>query len=70
VSRRRDDQTADQIAAALALIRQSDEYWHGLAVWLPRSGMDRDANLLDRLAAQAARMERRERFRTEARAGK
>jgi len=70
VSRRRDDQTADQIAAALALIRQSDERRHGLAVWLLHSGMDRDAELLDRLAARAERMERRERFRTEARAGK
>jgi hypothetical protein len=54
----------------LALIRQSDERWQGLAVWLSRSGMDRDANLLDRLAARAARMERRERFRAEARAGR
>ena len=31
--RRQDDQrSADRIAAALALIRQSDERWHGLAV--------------------------------------
>jgi hypothetical protein len=30
--RRQDVRTADQIAAALALIRQSDEPWHGLAV--------------------------------------
>jgi hypothetical protein len=54
----------------LALIRRSDEHWHGLAVWLSHSAMDRDAELLDRLAARAERMERRERFRTEARAGK
>jgi hypothetical protein len=39
----------------LALIRRSDEYWHGLAVWLSRSGMDRDAELLDRLATQTER---------------
>ena len=41
-SRRRydDHRTADRIAAALALIKQSDESWHGLAVWLvaPRHG--------------------------------
>jgi hypothetical protein len=49
--RRPEDRTADQIAAALALTRQSDEPWHGLAVWLSHSGMDRDAVLLDRLAA-------------------
>jgi hypothetical protein len=41
----------------LALIRRSDEHWHGLALRLSRSGMDRDAELLDRLAAPAARME-------------
>jgi hypothetical protein len=51
--RRQDVRTADQIAAALALIRQSDERWHGLTVWLSHSGMDRDAELLDRLAARA-----------------
>jgi len=51
--RRCDDRTADRIAAALALIRQTDEHWHGLAVWLSRSGMDWDAELLDRLAARA-----------------
>jgi hypothetical protein len=44
------------------MIRRSDEHWYGLAVWLSRSGMDRDAELLDRLAAQA----RRERYRAEA----
>jgi hypothetical protein len=41
-----------------------------LAVWLSRSGMDRDAELLDRLAARAARMARWERFWAEARAGR
>jgi hypothetical protein len=46
--RRQDNPTADQIPAALALIRQSDERWHGLTVWLSHSGMDRDAKLLDR----------------------
>jgi hypothetical protein len=35
----------------LALIRQSDERWHGLAVWRSRSGMDRDAELLDRFGS-------------------
>jgi hypothetical protein len=61
--RRWDDQrAADRIAAALALIRQTDERWHGLAVWLSRAGMDRDSDLLDRLAARA----KRERYRAEA----
>src|SRR4051812_14760509 len=32
--RRCDDRTADRIAAALALIRQTDEHWHGLAIAL------------------------------------
>jgi hypothetical protein len=56
-SRRRheDHRPADRIAAALALIKQSDESWHGLAVWLSRAGMDRDAEMLDRLATQAER---------------
>jgi hypothetical protein len=44
------------------LIRQTDERWHSLAVWLSRSGMDRDSELLDRLTARA----RRERYRAEA----
>ena len=49
--RRWDDQReADRITAALALIRQTDEHWHGLAVWLSRSSMDRDAELVRRLA--------------------
>jgi hypothetical protein len=65
--RRQDNPRSDRIAAALALIRQTDEHWHGLAVWLSHSGMDRDADLLDRLAA---RMERRERFRAEAMASR
>jgi hypothetical protein len=68
--RRQADPTSDRIAAALALIRQSDESWHGLAVWLSRSGMDRDAELLDRLAQRAARMERDEHFRALARASR
>ena len=53
--RRQDVRTVDQIAGGLALIRQSDERWHGLTVWLSHSGMDRDAELLDRLAARASR---------------
>jgi hypothetical protein len=71
--RRQENPTADRIAMALEMIRRSDEHWHGLAVWLSRSGMDRDAELLDRLAARAARaarMERDERFRAEARASR
>jgi hypothetical protein len=68
--RRQDDRTADRIAAALALIRKTDEHWHGLAVWLSRSGMDRDAELLDRRAARATRLERDARFRAEARASR
>jgi hypothetical protein len=60
--RRCDDRTADRIAAALALIRQTDERWYGLALWLSRAGMDRDVELLDRLGARA----RRERYRAEA----
>jgi hypothetical protein len=53
--RKQEDRTADWITAALALIRQSDASWHSLAVWLSRSGMDRDAELLDRLANRAER---------------
>jgi hypothetical protein len=68
--RQEDHRAADRIAAALALIRQTDERWHGLAVWLSRSGLDRDAELLDRLAARAARMEKQERYRAEARASR
>jgi hypothetical protein len=68
--RKQDDRTPDRIEAALALIRQSNERWHGLAVWLAHTGMDRDADLLDRLAARAARMERDERFREAARASR
>jgi hypothetical protein len=68
--RRQDNPTADQIAAALALIRQTDERWHGLAKFLAHTGLDRDADLLDRLAARAARMERAERFRAAARASR
>jgi hypothetical protein len=54
----------------LALIRRSDEHWHGLAVWLSRSGMDRDAELLDRLAARSEQQARRDRYRAEARAAR
>jgi hypothetical protein len=68
--RKQDDRTPDRIEAALALIRQSNERWHGLAVWLAHTGMDRDADLLDRLAARAARMERDEHFRAQARASR
>jgi hypothetical protein len=68
--RKQVDRAADRIAAALALIRQTDEHWHGLAVWLSRAGMDRDAELLDRLAARAERMARQERYRAEAMASR
>ena len=47
---------------ALEMIRRSDERWHGLAKFLANTGMDRDAELLDRLAARA----KRERYRAEA----
>jgi hypothetical protein len=71
-SRRRydDHRTSDRITAALALIRQTDERWHGLAVWMSRSGMDRDAELLDKLAARAEQQARRERYRAEAMASR
>jgi hypothetical protein len=42
----------------------------GLAVWLSRSGMDRDAELLDRLANRAERMAWQERHRSKARVGR
>jgi hypothetical protein len=54
----------------LALIRQTDERWHGPARFLAHSGMDRDAELLDRLAARAERMARAERYRVEAMASR
>jgi hypothetical protein len=38
-----------------------------LAVWLSHSGMDHDPDLLDKLAARAARMER---YRANARASR
>ena len=44
--------------------RQPDERWHGPARFLAHSGMDRDAELLDRLAARA------ERYRAEAMASR
>jgi hypothetical protein len=51
--------------------READyEHWHGLAVRISRSGMDRDAELLDRLAARAERMARQERYRAEAMASR
>jgi hypothetical protein len=76
--RRQDDRTADRIAAALALIQQTDERWNGLARFLAHSGMDRDAELLgvhpapllDRLAARPERMARAERYRAEAMASR
>jgi hypothetical protein len=64
--RRQEDRTADRIAMALEMIRRSDERWHGLAKFLANSGMDRDVELLDRLAARATR----ERYRAEAIAGR
>jgi hypothetical protein len=54
----------------LALIRRTDEHWHGLAVWLSHSGMDRDAELLDRLTARSEQQARRERYRAEAMAAR
>jgi hypothetical protein len=60
----------DRVAMALEMIRQTDARWYGLAVWLSRAGMDRDAELLDRLAARAERMARNERYRAEASASR
>jgi hypothetical protein len=54
---------ADKIAMALEVIRQTDERWHGLAKFLARSGMDKDEELLRRLAARAERMDRQRRCR-------
>jgi len=55
--RRWDDRrAADRIEAALALIEEADERWHGLAKFLARSGMDRDEELVRRLVARAERM--------------
>ena len=55
--RRQDDtRTADRIAMALEVIRQTDERWHGLAKFLAHSGMDHDEELVRRLAARAERM--------------
>jgi hypothetical protein len=64
--RRQDTPTATRIAAALKLIDAADQQWVGLARWLSHSGMDRDAELLDRLAARAEQQSRRERYRAEA----
>jgi hypothetical protein len=55
---------------AMTLIEEVDQRWTGLARYLSNSGMDRDAELLDRLANRAARMERDERYRAEARASR
>ena len=61
--RRQDDhRAADRIAMALELIRRSGERWHGLAKFLANTGMDRDVELRDRLAARATR----ERYQVEA----
>jgi hypothetical protein len=67
---RQDNRTADRIAMALEMVRRSDEHWHGLAVWLSRSGMDRDAELLDRPAVRVERTARNERYRAEAMASR
>ena len=54
--RRQDVRTADRIAGGPgADPADRRELAMGLAVWLSRSGMDRDAELLDRLAARASR---------------
>jgi hypothetical protein len=41
---------------ALEVIRQTDERWTGLARYLAHTGMDRDEELLRRLAARAERL--------------
>jgi hypothetical protein len=57
-----------EIDATVAVKR--DEVRARLAVWLSHNGMDRDAELLDRLAARAEQDARRERYRVEARGGR
>jgi hypothetical protein len=37
------------------MIEAADQHLHGIATFLERTGMDRDADLLDRLAARAER---------------
>jgi hypothetical protein len=69
--RRRWETPAEQkIAMALEMIRRTDERWHGLARFLAHTGMDRDVELLDRLAARAERLARQERYRAEAMASR
>jgi hypothetical protein len=55
-ARRRWETPAEaKIAMARMLIEEADRRWHGLARFLERSGMDRDAELVGRLAARAER---------------
>lgn len=59
-----------KLAAAKALIVEADQRWHGMAAFLERSGMDRNAELVGRLAHRADRRAKRERYIAEARAGR
>jgi hypothetical protein len=68
--RRWEGQTEAKIAAARTLIVEADQRWHGLARFLEQSGMDRNDELVGRLAARAERQARRERYRAEAQAGR
>jgi hypothetical protein len=53
-----DDRAADRAAMARALIQEADGRLHGLARFLERTGLDRDEELVRRLAARAERMAR------------
>jgi hypothetical protein len=64
--RRWEDPAADKIAAARAMIQEADQRLHGIVTFLERTGMDRDDELVRRLANRA----RRERYWAEARAGR
>ena len=63
-TRRRWDahRASDKVAMAMTLIEEVDQRWAGLARYLSNSGMDRDDDLITRLANRA----RRERYRAEA----
>jgi hypothetical protein len=53
-----DNRAADRIAMARTLIRKADERLPGIAAYLARTGLDRDEELVRRLAARAERMAR------------
>jgi hypothetical protein len=51
-----DDRAADRTAMARALIQEADGRLHGLARCLAHAGLDRDEELVRRMAARAERM--------------